>query len=118
LKGLTTPRGICFTPNGDVIISDFENHRLLLIDATLTKVIVQKIAAILNRLKRLVFLDRFWPQKAMKDPAFMNSVAHRAYAVMTTDASLWLIQKIKELSSSRPSWNIFGPSKSAHRPVP
>lgn len=38
LKGLTTPRGVCFTPNGDIIISDFENHRLLLIDSCLTKV--------------------------------------------------------------------------------
>ncbi|XP_021699441.1 protein wech isoform X1 [Aedes aegypti] len=42
LKGLTTPRGACFTPQGDVIISDFENHRLLLIDATLTKVLAAK----------------------------------------------------------------------------
>lgn len=38
LKGLTTPRGVCFTPQGDIIVSDFENHRLLLIDSTLTKV--------------------------------------------------------------------------------
>lgn len=38
LKGLTTPRGVCFTPQGDIIVSDFENHRLLLIDSSLTKV--------------------------------------------------------------------------------
>lgn len=38
LKGLTTPRGVCFTPQGDVIVSDFENHRLLLIDSMLSKV--------------------------------------------------------------------------------
>lgn len=38
LKGLTTPRGVCYTPQGDIIVSDFENHRLLLIDAALTKV--------------------------------------------------------------------------------
>lgn len=38
LKGLTTPRGVCFTPQGDIIVSDFENHRLLLIDSALTKV--------------------------------------------------------------------------------
>lgn len=38
LKGLTTPRGVCFTPQGDIIVSDFENHRLLLIDSGLTKV--------------------------------------------------------------------------------
>uniref|UniRef100_A0A182PHD8 B box-type domain-containing protein n=1 Tax=Anopheles epiroticus TaxID=199890 RepID=A0A182PHD8_9DIPT len=42
LKGLTTPRGACFTPQGDIIISDFENHRLLLIDATLSKVLAAK----------------------------------------------------------------------------
>nr|XP_029735436.1 protein wech-like isoform X2 [Aedes albopictus]XP_029735437.1 protein wech-like isoform X2 [Aedes albopictus]XP_029735438.1 protein wech-like isoform X2 [Aedes albopictus]XP_029735439.1 protein wech-like isoform X2 [Aedes albopictus] len=42
LKGLTTPRGACFTPQGDVIISDFENHRLLLIDSTLSKVLAAK----------------------------------------------------------------------------
>ncbi|XP_055602351.1 protein wech-like isoform X2 [Uranotaenia lowii] len=42
LKGLTTPRGACFTPQGDIIISDFENHRLLLIDSTLTKVLAAK----------------------------------------------------------------------------
>lgn len=42
LKGLTTPRGVCFTPQGDVIISDFENHRLLLIDSTLTKILSTK----------------------------------------------------------------------------
>ncbi|XP_058122566.1 protein wech [Anopheles ziemanni] len=42
LKGLTTPRGACFTPQGDIIISDFENHRLLLIDSTLSKVLAAK----------------------------------------------------------------------------
>lgn len=38
LKGLTTPRGVTFNPQGDIIISDFENHRLILIDSTMTKV--------------------------------------------------------------------------------
>lgn len=38
LRGLTTPRGCCFNPQGDIIISDFENHRLILIDSCLTKV--------------------------------------------------------------------------------
>lgn len=37
-KNFTTPRGICFTPNGDVIVSDFEHHRLLLIDSRLQAV--------------------------------------------------------------------------------
>jgi tripartite motif-containing protein 71 len=38
LKGLTTPRGVAFTPQGNIIISDFENHRLILIDSSMTKV--------------------------------------------------------------------------------
>lgn len=42
LKGLTTPRGCCFTPDGDIIVSDFENHRLILIDAGMTKVMSTK----------------------------------------------------------------------------
>ncbi|XP_013163168.1 PREDICTED: protein wech [Papilio xuthus] len=39
LKGPTTPRGVCFTTNGNIIVSDFENHRLLMVDPTLSKVI-------------------------------------------------------------------------------
>jgi tripartite motif-containing protein 71 len=42
LKGLTTPRGVAFTPDGNIIISDFENHRLILIDSSMTKVSSQK----------------------------------------------------------------------------
>lgn len=42
LKGLTTPRGVCFTPLGDIIISDFENHRLLLIDSSLNTILGAK----------------------------------------------------------------------------
>ncbi|XP_063700832.1 LOW QUALITY PROTEIN: protein wech [Culicoides brevitarsis] len=38
LKGFTTPRGVCFTPSGQVLVTDFENHRLLLIDSGLTKI--------------------------------------------------------------------------------
>lgn len=34
-KNFTTPRGICFTPNGDIIVSDFEHHRLILVDGRL-----------------------------------------------------------------------------------
>lgn len=40
LKGLTTPRGVAFNPQGHIIISDFENHRLILIDSSMTKVSV------------------------------------------------------------------------------
>ncbi|XP_026763375.2 protein wech [Galleria mellonella] len=39
LKGPTTPRGVCFTTLGNIIVSDFENHRLLMVDPTLSKVL-------------------------------------------------------------------------------
>lgn len=39
LKGPTTPRGVCFTTSGNIIVSDFENHRLIMVDPTLSKVI-------------------------------------------------------------------------------
>ncbi|XP_068620744.1 protein wech [Battus philenor] len=39
LKGPTTPRGVCFTTSGNIIVSDFENHRLLMVDPTLSKVL-------------------------------------------------------------------------------
>lgn len=39
LKGPTTPRGVCFTTSGHIIVSDFENHRLLMVDPTLSKVL-------------------------------------------------------------------------------
>ncbi|XP_028163295.1 protein wech [Ostrinia nubilalis] len=38
LKGPTTPRGVCFTTSGNIIVSDFENHRLIMVDPTLSKV--------------------------------------------------------------------------------
>lgn len=37
-RGATMPRGVCFTPDGSIIVSDFENHRLLLVNKELTKV--------------------------------------------------------------------------------
>ncbi|XP_053614572.1 protein wech [Plodia interpunctella] len=40
LKGPTTPRGVCFTTTGNIIISDFENHRLIMVDPTLSKVLL------------------------------------------------------------------------------
>ncbi|XP_041984646.1 protein wech isoform X2 [Aricia agestis] len=39
LKGPTTPRGICFTTTGNIVVSDFENHRLLVVDPTLSRII-------------------------------------------------------------------------------
>lgn len=39
LKGPTTPRGICFTTNGNILISDFENHRLIMVDSAMNRVI-------------------------------------------------------------------------------
>lgn len=38
LKSHITPRGLCFTPNGDILVTDFENHRIMKLDANLTMV--------------------------------------------------------------------------------
>lgn len=35
LKSHTTPRGICFTPIGDILVTDFENHRVIKLDGNL-----------------------------------------------------------------------------------
>lgn len=36
LKHFDSPRGICFTPPGNIIVTDFNNHRLVIIDKHLT----------------------------------------------------------------------------------
>lgn len=38
LKSHITPRGLCFTPSGDILVTDFENHRIMMLDANLTQV--------------------------------------------------------------------------------
>lgn len=38
LKSHITPRGVCFTPNGDILVTDFENHRIMKLDGNLTMV--------------------------------------------------------------------------------
>lgn len=38
LKSHITPRGICFAPNGDILVTDFENHRIMKLDGNLTMV--------------------------------------------------------------------------------
>lgn len=38
LKSHITPRGLCFTPTGDILVTDFENHRIMKLDANLTMV--------------------------------------------------------------------------------
>lgn len=57
LKGLTTPRGVAFTPQGNIIISDFENHRLILIDSSMTKVKSSEIVEIYMFLIEFSILD-------------------------------------------------------------
>uniref|UniRef100_A0A1B0CFA9 B box-type domain-containing protein n=2 Tax=Lutzomyia longipalpis TaxID=7200 RepID=A0A1B0CFA9_LUTLO len=42
LKGLTSPRGVTCTPSGNFIVSDFENHRLMIVDPGLTRLIASK----------------------------------------------------------------------------
>lgn len=32
-KHFDSPRGVCFTPNGNIIVTDFNNHRLVVIDS-------------------------------------------------------------------------------------
>lgn len=38
LKSHITPRGCCFTPNGDILVTDFENHRIMKLDGNLSMV--------------------------------------------------------------------------------
>lgn len=35
LKSHITPRGCCFTPTGDILVTDFENHRIMKLDGNL-----------------------------------------------------------------------------------
>lgn len=37
-KGIASPRGVCYTPQGNIIVSDFDNHCLYLIDSELNEV--------------------------------------------------------------------------------
>lgn len=38
LKSHITPRGVCFTPSGDILVTDFENHRIMRLDGNLSMV--------------------------------------------------------------------------------
>lgn len=40
LKSHITPRGVCFTPTGDILVTDFENHRIMKLDGNLTMVCI------------------------------------------------------------------------------
>lgn len=37
-KGIASPRGVCYTPTGNIIVSDFDNHCLYLIDPDINEV--------------------------------------------------------------------------------
>jgi len=39
-KGIASPRGVCYTPTGNIIVSDFDNHCLYLIDPDINDVSV------------------------------------------------------------------------------
>lgn len=43
LKSHITPRGLAFTPSGDILVTDFENHRIMKLDGNLTMVNRKKI---------------------------------------------------------------------------
>lgn len=66
LKGLTTPRGCAFTPEGNIIISDFENHRLILLDSSMTKVRIYLSNFSQISLTSPSIRNRFLQQKDMK----------------------------------------------------
>lgn len=40
-KGHITPRGVCFNPSGDILVTDFENHRIMKLDSGLNRMITQ-----------------------------------------------------------------------------
>jgi hypothetical protein len=83
LKGLTTPRGACFNPQGNIIISDFENHRLILIDSAMTKVSSKQF--FVEKQFDYFFINRSSLQRAMKVQLYMNSAVPQESAVMTTE---------------------------------
>ncbi|KAL5287259.1 TRIM71 family protein [Megaselia abdita] len=41
-KGIASPRGVCYTPQGNIIVSDFDNHCLYLIDSELNEILAAK----------------------------------------------------------------------------
>ncbi|XP_055837157.1 protein wech [Episyrphus balteatus] len=41
-KSIAAPRGICYTPQGNIIVSDFDNHCLYLIDPDVNEIISAK----------------------------------------------------------------------------
>ncbi|XP_036332468.1 protein wech [Rhagoletis pomonella] len=41
-KGIASPRGVCYTPTGNIIVSDFDNHCLYLIDPDVNEILSAK----------------------------------------------------------------------------
>ncbi|XP_061400722.1 protein wech [Musca vetustissima] len=41
-KGIASPRGVCYTPTGNIIVSDFDNHCLYLIDPDINDILSAK----------------------------------------------------------------------------
>lgn len=46
LKSHITPRGLCFTPTGDILVTDFENHRIMKLDGNLSMVSIRRTAEV------------------------------------------------------------------------
>lgn len=101
LKGLTTPRGAAFNPQGNIIISDFENHRLILIDSSMTKVSYRLHHFTLCLLNNFIQKQRFWRPKDTKAQQFMSFADLQEYVAMMTVELLLLIRRIKGFSSFR-----------------
>lgn len=84
-KGIASPRGVCYTPTGNIIVSDFDNHCLYLIDPDINDVSVRS----LNWLHFPLLIDWFWfhfpcryyQPRVMKVPVSKNLIALQVYAV-------------------------------------
>lgn len=116
LKSHITPRGICFTPNGDILVTDFENHRIMKLDGNLTMVSVgatmNEISSISYDQLLILILCTYYRSKwfaVVKVKAnCMNSTGHPVCAVTITDA-LWLpIRRINAFSFTISNWNCSG----------
>lgn len=85
-KGIASPRGVCYTPTGNIIVSDFDNHCLYLIDPD-----INDVCMIVNSLVPLVLMRfwtccRFFPWRDMRARASMNLIDPPACAVTTRAA--------------------------------
>lgn len=95
LKSHITPRGICFTPNGDILVTDFENHRIMRLDGNLTMVSFPANESNPHWFCNQLFINHSsispkrskWYADERAKENYTNLIGHLAYAVMIVDAS-------------------------------